>query len=151
MATKKKLDLQPNEPQSLTIISDPLVGKNDYGPYYLFMVNNGTEDLSFFAPNEQIYEQLKAIGKGKKFEIIKTARKNGKSIQVEYLISGQPEQPKQPEQKDNYFHLMLQSYEDALKIQEKLNGMCDVNRISITLFIARSKLNGSGLGGFTNV
>jgi hypothetical protein len=37
---------------------------------------------------------------------------------------------------------MLNSYQDALKIQEQLNGMVDVNRIAITLFIARSKIKG---------
>ena len=37
----------------------------------------------------------------------------------------------------------MNSYEDAVKIQEKLNGMVDVNRIAITLFIARSKINGN--------
>lgn len=152
MAQKKKLELQPNEPQTLTIIADPVVGKNDYGPYYLFLVNDGTEDLSFFAPTEQIYLQLKSIGKGKKFEITKTAKKNGKSIQVEYVVQAQDEQPKQPTpQKDNYFDIMLNSYQDALKIQEKLNGLVDVSRIAVTLFIARSKINGNGFAGVTNV
>jgi hypothetical protein len=41
---------------------------------------------------------------------------------------------------------MVTSYEDAMKIQEKLNGMVDVNRIAITLFIARSKVNGGSYG-----
>ena len=46
---------------------------------------------------------------------------------------------------DALFMAMLVSFEDALRIQEKLNGMVDVNRIAITLFIARSKTNGNGL------
>lgn len=46
---------------------------------------------------------------------------------------------------DALFMAMLVSFEDALRIQEKLNGMVDVNRIAITLFIARSKTGGSGL------
>ncbi len=46
---------------------------------------------------------------------------------------------------DALFMAMLVSFEDALRIQEKLNGMVDVNRIAITLFIARSKTNGSAL------
>jgi len=147
MAERKKLELQPNEPQTIKILSDPIVGKNDYGPYYLFMVTNGKEEFSFFAPNEQIYQQLKAIGKGKSLDIIKTAKKNGKSIQVEYTVVSLDQEKKPtptpiPEQKDKYFDAMLSSYDDALKIQEKFNGMCDVNRIAITLFIARSKLGG---------
>ena len=46
---------------------------------------------------------------------------------------------------DVLFNAMLISYQDAIRIQEKLNGMCDVNRIAITLFIARSKTNGNGM------
>lgn len=40
---------------------------------------------------------------------------------------------------DNFFEVMLKSYKDALNIQGELNGMIDVNKIAITLFIARVK------------
>ena len=42
--------------------------------------------------------------------------------------------------RDNYFDIMLASYLDALRIQENLNGMVDVNKIAVCLFIARSKM-----------
>lgn len=123
--------------------SEAIVGKNTYGDYQLFIVSNGTnEEYSFFCPNEKVYEQLKSLKRGSHFEIIKTAKQNGKGIKVDYEIVVLEDQKSKEPQKDNYFDIMLSSYEDALKIQDKLNGMVDVNRISITLFIARSKVNG---------
>ncbi|MCX6173996.1 MAG: hypothetical protein NTZ27_04480 [Ignavibacteriales bacterium] len=150
MAERKKLELQLNEPQILKILADPILGKNDYGPYYLFLVSNGKDEYSFFAPSEQIYQQLKTIGKGNSFELTKTARKNGKGIQVEYEIVSLNQEEKQTvsnAQKDNYFDLMLLSFEDALKIQSLHNGMANVNQIAITLFIQRTKGSHSFSGG----
>jgi len=142
---RQRLELQPNEAQVVTIKSDPIVGKNDYGLYYLFIViNSAGQELSFFAPNEEIFNQLKAIGKGKKLEITKTVKQNGKGIKTDYSIV-EVEQPVNDilqKQTDNYYSIMVQCYEDSIKIQEKFNGLVDVNRISLTLFIARSKLNG---------
>lgn len=134
----------------------PIVGKNNYGDYYLYLVKNGSdEELSFFAPNEKIHEQLKVLKKGDHFEITKTAKQNGKAIKVDYEVVVLED--KKPQTKnvnlpsnDNYFDLMLHSYEDALKINEKLQGLVDVSRIAVTLFIARSKLNGNGFGSVAN-
>ena len=110
----------------------------------MYIVSNGTgEEYSFFCPNTAVYEQLKTLKRGGQFEITKTAKQNGKGIKIDYIIKVLEETKPTAQQRDNYFDIMLASYEDALKIQEKLNGMVDVNRISITLFIARSKLSGS--------
>jgi hypothetical protein len=38
-----------------------------------------------------------------------------------------------------YFKAMVDSFEEALRIQEKFNGMANVNQIAITLFIQRTK------------
>jgi len=151
------LELQPNQAKILELRSDAIVGKNTYGEYQLFIVSNGSnEELSFFCPNEKIYEQLKVLKKGDHFEITKTAKQNGKGIMVDYEIVVLED--KMPQTKngntssqDNYFDLMLRSYEDALKINEKLQGLVDVSRIAVTLFIARSKINGNGFGGVANV
>jgi hypothetical protein len=48
---------------------------------------------------------------------------------------------------DNYFDIMLQSCRDAIKIQNELGGMMDAKSLAVTLFIARSKVNGNGFGG----
>jgi len=46
---------------------------------------------------------------------------------------------KEEEPADNYRFLLLQSYKDALSIQRELNGLCDIDRAALSLFIARSK------------
>lgn len=46
--------------------------------------------------------------------------------------------------KDNLYKILLQSYKDAIELQKELNGMIDIEKAAITLFIARSKLNGNG-------
>lgn len=46
--------------------------------------------------------------------------------------------PSETAKQDTFYEIMLSSYKDALQIQSELNGMVDVSRIAITLFIARS-------------
>ena len=126
-----------------------MVGQSKYGEYYLYAVKNGSNtEYSFFAPTE-VNEQIKTLRKGDRFEITKLAEKQGAKIITKFdvkVLENKPPAANPPLQpnKDNYFEAMLASYQDALKIQEQLNGMVDVNRIAITLFIARSKISGNG-------
>lgn len=145
MENRKKLELDLNVSTTLEILFEAKIGQNGYGEYYLYVVKNsaGTE-YSFFAPKE-VHGQIKYLKKGDKFQVTKKGKQNGKKVQIEYDIKV-PNADKTPinGSKDCYYDTMLQSYEDAIKIQEKLNGMVDVNRLAITLFIARSKINGNG-------
>jgi len=135
------------------LFDEPMVGQSKYGEYYLYAVKNGTDtEYSFFAPDD-VHEKLKDLHKGDRFEITKTAEQKGTKIVTKHevkLLAASSARPTQPTpmnnniQKDTYFEAMLVSYKDALKIQDELNGMVDVNRIAITLFIARSKINGNG-------
>jgi hypothetical protein len=123
-----------------------MTGESRYGPYYLYALKIKNEEYSFFAPNE-IHDSLKTMRKGDKAILFKRAEQQGKKIitlyDVTMLNSGNGKaHTEEVPATDNYFTAMLASYEDAMNIQEKLNGMVDVNRIAITLFIARSKLNG---------
>lgn len=138
-----------NKPQILELLFDePMVGNSRYGEYYLYAVKNGTDtEYSFFAPAE-VHEKIKTLKKGDKIELTKTAEQNGNKILTKYdvnLIQNNILNPSNGSVvKDSYFEAMLQSYQDAIKIQDKLNGMVDVNRIAITLFIARSKIGSNG-------
>ena len=150
MAERKKLELELNKKMSLELLFEgPVVGQSKYGEYYLYAVKNGTDtEYSFFAPDD-VHEKLKEMHKGNRFEITKTAEQKGSKIVTKHEVRliAQPTQPNPSNnniQKDTYFDAMLVSYKDALKIQDELNGMVDVNRIAITLFIARSKINGNG-------
>ena len=139
------MELELNKPQSLELLFDqPMVGQSRFGEYYLYTVKNGTdEEYSFFAPAE-VNEQIKTLKKGDRFEITKLAEQKGTKIITKYEVKilQRPSPPHSTQ--DNYFSALLASYQDALKIQEELNGMVDVNRIAITLFIARSKITPNG-------
>jgi len=123
-----------------------LIGTSRYGEYYLYNVRNGgNEELSYFA-DKDVHEKLKDLHKGDKVEICKRAEQKGSKIITSFDVKVlKNDSPPGNASKDNYFETMLTSYQDALNIQEKLNGMVDVNRIAITLFIARSKISGNSL------
>jgi len=143
---KMKLKLELNKPVKIELMQDQcLIGKSRYGEYYLYNVRNGgNEELSYFADKE-VHEQLKDLKRGDKVEISKRAEQRGTKIITSYDVTVlKNETPAVSTNKDNYFQTMLASYQDAQKIQEELNGMVDVNRIAITLFIARSKNSGNG-------
>ncbi len=136
------------------LYDEPVVGQSRYGEYYLYVVKNGTgEEYSFFAPDE-VHNEIKQLKKGAKFTIVKLAEQRGTKIITKHVVTIHQSEIKpqeavpsgnignNPNNRDLYYDAMLSSYEDAMKIQEKLNGMVDVNRIAITLFIARSKVNG---------
>jgi hypothetical protein len=156
MAERKKLDLKLNQPATLELLfEEPVVGNSSYGEYFLYAVKQGNnEEYNFFAPSE-LHEQMKSLHKGNKIEITKLAEQKGSKIITNYnlkLISnGNGKKVSETETntiaRDNYFDIMLASYLDALRIQENLNGMVDVNKIAVCLFIARSKVNANGFGG----
>lgn len=144
---RKKLELDLNKPVKIELLQDQcLIGTSRYGEYYLYNIRNGGNDeLSYFADKE-VHEKLKDLRKGDKVEICKRAEQKGSKIITSFEVKVlKNETPAVSSSKDNYFETMLASYQDALNIQEKLNGMVDVNRIAITLFIARSKINGNSL------
>ena len=150
------MELQVNQaPVTLELLSDPVVGESSYGEYCLLNVKkpNG-EEYSLFAPTE-LLNQMKVLHKGNKIEIAKLAEKNGSKLLTKYdlkvISNGNGKKVSENDigtiARDNYFDIMLASYLDALRIQENLNGMVDVNKIAVCLFIARSKVNANGLGG----
>ncbi|MDR3665580.1 MAG: hypothetical protein P4L35_01940 [Ignavibacteriaceae bacterium] len=148
-----------NVPMGLELLfEEPVVGQSTYGDYYLYAVKQGNnEEYNFFAP-EELHEQMKGLHKGNKVEITKLAEQKGSKIITKYdlklIANGNGNGSKKVSDtepntiaRDNYFDIMLASYLDALRIQENLNGMVDVNKIAVCLFIARSKVNANALGG----
>ena len=139
---RKKLELELNKPVKIELLQDQcLIGTSRYGEYYLYNVRNGGNDeLSYFA-DKDVHEQIKDLKRGDIVEICKRAEQKGTKIITSFDVKVLKNET--PSTKDNYFQTMLSSYQDAQKIQEELNGMVDVNRIAITLFIARSKIIGN--------
>ena len=153
MAERKKLELELNRPTALELLFDePMIGQSKYGDYFLYAVKNGTdEEYSFFAP-EEVHVEMSKLRKGDKVQITKTAAQNAKKIVTKYdvkvLSNGKAADDKsnsiQPTNgKDNYYEVMLNSCRDAIKIQNELGGMMDAKNLAVTLFIARTKINGT--------
>lgn len=151
MTERRKLDLQLNQPTEIELLyDDPVVGKSQYGDYFLYAVKTKEAEFAFFAP-EEVHSELQNLTRGDKVIVTKSAMQKGTKLVTKYLIEvpeltvKQPidqlkeEQPsKQSSNPDRFYDVMLTSYKDALQIQSELNGMVDVSRIAITLFIARS-------------
>ena len=143
-----------NQPCSIELLFDkPTTGTSQFGEYYLYAVHNGdgsSIEYSFFAPPE-VHEKLKELKKGSKAVITKTAVQKGSKILTNWDVQVQEVKVSTSDiavnGKDTYFEAMLSSYEEALKIQEKFNGLIDVNRVAITLYISKVKIGSNGFGG----
>jgi len=128
------------------LFDEPMVGQSRFGEYYLYAVKNGTDqEYSFFAPTE-VNEQIKTLRKGERFEITKLAEQKGTKIVTSYKVEKQsPVNEINKSSNDNFYDLMLTSCRDAVKIQNELGGLMDAKSLAVTLFIARSKINGNSL------
>ncbi|MCZ7603136.1 MAG: hypothetical protein M5R37_09720 [Melioribacteraceae bacterium] len=155
MDQRPKLEFKEvNKPMTLTLLfNDPIVGESQYGKYYLYAVKNGDDsEYSYFA-TEDVHEKIKDLKAGDSFEITKVAlhskakNKVVTTFDVKLLNNGhKPEVNKVAENQSSYYSAMEKSFEEAIKLQNKFNGMANVNQIAITLFIQRTKGNHS----FTN-
>ncbi len=131
------------------LFDEPMVGQSKYGEYYLYAVKNGSNtEYSFFAPTE-VNEQIKTLRKGDRFEITKLAEKSGVKILTRYDVKILEKEKAVPEvanghttDGDNYYNIMLNSCKDAIKLQNELGGMFDAKSLAVTIFIARTKING---------
>lgn len=148
------MELELNKPTALELLFDePIKGQSKYGDYFLYAVKNGSdEEYSFFAP-EEVHSELMKFRKGDKVQITKTAEQNGKKIVTTYdvkVLSNCKEADDKSKSslpangKDNYYDIMLHSCKDAIKIQSELGGLFDGKSLAVTLFIARTKINGNG-------
>jgi len=147
---RKKLELELNKPTHIEMLFDsPKVGESKYGMYYLYAVRNGDgqTEYSFFATDE-VHEKLSGLSKGDAAVITKVAVQKGSKVVTSYEVEVAPKQPnpktEEPfaERNLSYLNAMIASFEDALVIQERFNGMANVNQIAITLFIQRTKAGG---------
>jgi len=156
MTERRKLELQLNQPTEIELLyDDPVVGKSQYGDYFLYAVKTKESEFAFFAP-EEIHQELQEYKKGDKLIVTKLAAQRGTKLITKYVVESDVKTNKEikptPEanepgddieeiknQTDNLYSIMLNCYKDAFQIQKYLNGMVDIEKIAITLFIARSK------------
>lgn len=169
-AQRTKLELPLNQPVTLQLLFDnPLTGENRYGPYYLYAFADPStgEEFSFFAPTPEVHSALSHLNAGDNVTLLKTARQSGKKVVTEYSVTpanggplksflhdtqpvnGNGKAAASSKSSDAFFQILESCYSDAIRLQERFNGMVDVNRLAITLFIARSKTNGSSIAANT--
>ena len=146
---RPKLELEINKPTHIKLLYDePIVGESQYGKYFLYAVSNGNgNEYSLFA-HDSVHDVLKACPKGTEAIITKLAAQRGKKLVTTFsteIVGDSVESaipnPKLPKT-NPYLENMLQSFEDAIKVQEKFNGMANVNQLAVTMFIQRTKSNG---------
>jgi len=151
---RPKLELELNQPKTIKLLFDEAIcGESQYGPYYLYAVSNkNNEEFSFFAP-EEIHNVLKDCKKGSVATITKVASQKGSKLVTSYNVEIEKDLVEKEtfddsgdspihDQKNPYLEMMIQSFEDAVKVQEKYNGMANINQIAITMFIQRTKASG---------
>lgn len=153
MTERRKLELQLNQPTEIELLYDePVVGKSQYGDYFLYAVKTKEAEFAFFAP-EDIHSELQHLSKGEKAIVTKSASQKGSKLITKYSIEI-PQSNKESKTinssntpageislNDKYYEIMLNSYKDALRIQEEVGfvDMSSVVRLAITLFIQRSR------------
>lgn len=134
------------------LFDEPITGQSRYGPYWMYTLKNSLgEELLYFAP-EEVNEQIKSLKKGDRFEVTKLAEQKGTKIVTRYDIKVEKKTLESPANElnksnggDYFYDLMLTSCRDAVRIQNELGGLMDAKSLAVTLFIARSKINGSTL------
>ncbi|MCB9211087.1 MAG: hypothetical protein H6609_17105 [Ignavibacteriales bacterium] len=112
----------------------------------MYAVSNGeNKEYSFFAP-EEVHTLLKDHGKGTVATITKVAMQKGSKLVTSYKVDVKlkdvVENGAINSQTGPYLEMMIRSFEDAIKIQERFNGIANINQIAITMFIQRTKGNG---------
>ena len=154
MENRPKLELEINQPTHIKLLFDePIIGDSQYGKYYLYAISNGNnKEYSFFAPTE-VHELLKDQVKGTEAIITKVAVQKGKKLVTSYdvqIINQNKTQStntkSQNTTESEYYLAMEKSFEEALQIQQKFNGMANVNQIAITLFIQRTRSSNNWSG-----
>ncbi len=151
MPERRKLELQLNIATEIELLYDePVVGKSQYGDYYLYAVKSLDTEFAFFAP-EEIHSELQNLKRGDKAIVTKSAQQRGHKLITKYIfelpnkeeladISHRQQNPleQKPQARDRMYEIMLDCYKDAAKLQNEFS-MVDIEKVAITLFIARSK------------
>ncbi|KAB2846946.1 MAG: hypothetical protein F9K45_00765 [Melioribacteraceae bacterium] len=152
MTQRAKLELELNKPTEIELLYDECIsGNGQNGEYFLYAVKSQGKEWAYFPP-EPVHSQIRNLRRGDKVVITKLSSKRGNKTVTTFDVQTEVPSPKhraaagnleddsqEHEFADRFYDIILQSYQDALKIQGELNGLVDVNKIAITLFIARSR------------
>lgn len=152
MTQRSKLELELNKQTEIELLYDECIsGYGQNGEYFLYAVKSEGKEWAYF-PSEQVHNQIRNLRRGDKAIITKLSSQRGNKVITTYDVQikdGVPISNSNTSEtgndisddkfSDRFYEVILQCYRDALKIQGELNGLVDVNKIAITLFIARSR------------
>jgi hypothetical protein len=154
MEQRPKVELPLNETATLVLQRDKAItGENGHGKYYLYLVQQGTDERAFFATAE-IHQKILESGlkTGDSFSVRKVAVQNGKKLttEVEFAVVEKNAAPATTSQQssptignDGLRELMSTCLAEAVAITQTVNTMPwrteDVRGIALTMFIQRSK------------
>lgn len=151
---RPKMELEVNKPTRIKLLfNDCVEGSSKFGKYYLYAIQNGdgSTEYSLFAADE-LHKQLKLYKKDDELIVTKLAASRGNKIVVSWDVKKTNNDSQSMPLKQNngadssdefFYNQMERSFEDAIKLQNRFNGMANVNQIAITLFIQRTKGNHS--------
>jgi hypothetical protein len=141
---RPKMELEVNKPTRIKLLfNDCVEGSSKYGKYYLYAIQNGdgASEYSLFAADE-LHKQLKQFKKDDELLVTKLAASRGNKIVVTWDVQKmeKPMEDNPPTSNEDVFYTAMEkSFDEALRIQNRFNGMANVNQIAITLFIQRTK------------
>ncbi|MFN3873984.1 MAG: hypothetical protein ACK4R9_13375 [Ignavibacterium sp.] len=167
MTQRPKLEIPVNTSVEIELLyDDAIIGRNEYGDYFLYAIKSKGQEYSLFA-HPEVHQALSKLSKGNRAIITKLVSQRGSR----YIVRWDVQPVKQTETdneidddaitnkindqsedeiskpKDHLYMILRSSYADALELQKELNGMIDIEKAAITLFIARSKVNVSSANG----
>jgi len=144
--SKPKLELEINKPTKIKLLQDsPATGTNQFGNWFLYSVMNDGKEQSFFAPEQvQKFIEENQFKKGDELTITKSLTKNGKSNVIDFkmeLISRENGQDVIPDGngKLDDIKIMRDCLMAGIELQKELGSVVDVNKIAMSLYIARTK------------
>lgn len=151
---RKKIELEVNKPTRIKLLfNDCIEGSTPkFGKYYLYAIQNGdgASEYSLFAADE-LHKQLKLFKKDDELLVTKlAANRNGKLVvsyevkKVENSLANTNNQTSP--QEDFYYTAMEQSFDEAVRLQQKFNGL-NISQVAISIFIQRTRGNHSFAGG----
>ena len=149
---KPKVEIGLNQEAKLTLLRDKCYeGKNNFGAYYLYSVQQDGEEKAFFATPDVHQAILEAgLKTGDTFLVRKRAVQNGRRVMaeigfeiVEKIPSGVREMNKNTGQvaDDLLKDVLLQCVKDADYVIRNAEGQIseEVQKLATSLFIARTR------------
>lgn len=149
---KTKLEFQINIPCKIKLLQDkPATGESQYGKWFLYNVFADNQEQSLFAPEQvQNFIEANELRKGDEISVTKILTKNGKKNTIDFnieLINKHTEQVEKPATNGNGkpddIKIMRECLMSAIELQKELGSVVDVNRVGLSLYIAKTK-NGYG-------